>query len=416
MGIVNFKLPDVAEGIDAAEILEWKVAVGERISEHQPLVEVETDKAVVVVPCPTHGLVESLCFEAGERAPVGAVIARFEVPAGGDEETDKVEERELEMPDPPDVTPAKGVAAAEPSPAARADGRAPLASPATRKLARESGVDLAEVAGSGPNGRISRQDVETHAHAPTARATTLQPLSLEDRIVPLRGIRRSIAVRLSKAWQEVPHVIDYREVDATALLVARDRLRSRAASREQVGVAAALTITPILVKLTCQALAEHPYVNASIDMEAEEIRLHGAIHVGVATSTEEGLMVPVIHDAHEKTIVEIALEIAELASAARERRLKPDQLRGATFTVNNFGGLGIWLGTPIISPPQVANLGIGRLQERVVALGGEAVIRKILTLSVSGDHRVLDGSTLASFVSDVCELILEPTLLLGHGR
>ena len=224
-------------------------------------------------------------------------------------------------------------------------------------------------------------------------------------------MRRAIAQTLTRAWQEIPHIIDYREVDAGRLIEARDALRRRATERGQEELARALTPTPLIAAAAVRALADHPYVNASIDMEREEIALHRQVHLGVATATPDGLMVPVVADADRRSVGELALEIAALARAARERRLEPGQLRGATFTVNNFGGLGVWLGTPIIQPPQVANLGIGAIRDRVVPVGGEPRVRPVCALSVSGDHRVLDGDTLGAFVSRVVTLLEEPLLI-----
>ncbi|MBX5469384.1 MAG: 2-oxo acid dehydrogenase subunit E2 [Thermoleophilaceae bacterium] len=422
MSAYEFKLPDVGEGIDAAQLIEWKVAVGDPVKEDEPLAEVETDKAIVVLPCPADGVVAELRFEPGDEIPVGEVIAVIESAAGAEGAPPS------RPPERAPVPAGRGDGAASaPQPAAAATGaaapRRPLASPATRRRARELGVDLAAVAGSGPGGRILREDVEAAAGAGGARpapsassAASRTAPSGETRTIPLRGVRKTIAQRLTEAWQTIPHVIDYREVDAGALLEARDALRARAAARGDERLAKAITLTPLIVKITCRALAEHPYANASVDMERGEIALHGSYHIGIATSAPDGLMVPVVRDADGKTLTELALEIAALAEAARERRLAPEQLRGATFTVNNFGALGIWLGTPIINPPEVANLGIGRLERRPVARGDEVVIRPILPLSVSGDHRVLDGDTLAAFVSRMVELMEQPVLLLEEAR
>jgi pyruvate dehydrogenase E2 component (dihydrolipoamide acetyltransferase) len=177
-----------------------------------------------------------------------------------------------------------------------------------------------------------------------------------------------------------------------------------------------MTFTPLLVQIAVRALRHHPYVNGSIDLEREEITLHAACHIGIATATPEGLLVPVVHDAAAKSLTEVALEIADLTVTARAGRLTLDQQRGSTFTVNNYGGLGTWLGTPIVRPPEVANMGVGRVQERPVAVDGEVRVRPILPLAVSGDHRILDGHTLGAFVSEVVELIEDPVLLLADAR
>jgi len=436
-GEMEFRLPDVGEGIDAGEIVAWHVAEGDDVREDQPLADVQTDKAVVAIPCPTSGTVTRLGARVGESVAVGAVLAVF-APAGaktgeGAGEGPPVAEAPAAKGSPGPAEPARAAASADAmapvgaagngAPPASVPAPRPLASPAVRKLAREAGVALADVAGSGPGGRIVRADVEaagggTTAAQPAAAPTPALPASPagEDRVIALRGVRRSIARTLTHAWQTIPHVIDFREVDATQLVRARRALKERARRAGDERLAAALTITPLIVKIAVHALRRHPYVNASIDLEREEIVLRGAYNLGIATAAPDGLVVPVVHGAEAKTVAEIALEVADLSAAAREQRLAPEQLAGGTFTVNNYGGLGIWLGTPIIKPPEVANLGVGRLQDRPVAVDGEVVVRPIIALAVSGDHRILDGHTLGAFVSDVVELMEDPYLLLQDAR
>jgi pyruvate/2-oxoglutarate dehydrogenase complex dihydrolipoamide acyltransferase (E2) component len=386
---MEFRLPDVGEGIATAEIIAWQVAEGDHVREHDDLVEIQTDKATVVIPCPATGVVARLCAAAGDTIEVGAVLA---------------------------VIDANGAA-----PERRRDGL-PLAAPTTRRLARELGVALEDVAGSGPHGRILREDVEhaaagTRAPAPTApREPAPAPAAAAGEVVPLRGVRRTIAHTLTRAWQEVPRVIDYREVDATALLRARASLKQRALDRGDEALAQALTPTPLIVRAAVIAARDNPYVNASIDLEREQITLHGRYHVGIATAGPDGLTVPVVHDADQRSLAEIALEIVALARAARDRRLTPEQLAGPTFTVNNFGSLGTWLGTPIVRPPEVVNLGVGAIRDRVVAVEGAPVVRPTLVLSVAGDHRVLDGDTLAAFVNQVAALLEDPVLLFEDLR
>jgi pyruvate dehydrogenase E2 component (dihydrolipoamide acetyltransferase) len=386
---LEFSLPDVGEGIATAEILSWQVAVGDRVREHQDLVEIQTDKATVVIPCPADGVVARLCAAEGDTLDVGALLAVIEPGSDG--------------------------AAATTRPAAGP----PLAAPTTRRLARELGVALEEVAGSGPQGRILREDVERAAGAPAksepeAPAPTpirRAPAPAPGEVVPLRGVRRTIAHVLTKAWLEVPRIIDYREVEATALVRAHAGLRERALQRGDEDLARALTPTPLVVRAAVLAARDHPYVNASIDLEREEITLHRHYHVGIATAGPDGLTVPVLHDADRRSLAEIAREIAALAAAARERRLTPAQLAGPTLTVNNFGSLGTWLGTPIVRPPEVVNLGVGAIRDRVVAVDGAPVVRPTLVLSAAGDHRVLDGDTLGAFAAQVARLLEEPVLL-----
>lgn len=406
---VEFRLPDVGEGLGEAELLEWHVAPGDAVAEDQPLADVQTDKAVVVLPCPTTGRVLELRGEPGDTVAVGAVLAVF---AAGDGDGAGP------APGPaPDAAESAATPAATAPEAPSATAR-PLASPAVRRLARERGVDLRAVRGSGPGGRIVREDVEAGAEAadgPAAPAPA--PLPPEPgRTLPLRGLRRTIARSLSEAWRTVPHVIDFREVDVTAIAAARARLREHAERSGDPALARALTLTPLLVKIAAVALHRHPYVNASIDMDREEIALHPRAHVGIATATPDGLLVPVVHDAGAKSVAEIAVEAGDLGRLARERRATAAQLSGATFTVNNFGSLGIWLGTPIVKPPQVANLGFGRVDKRPVVVDDEVVVRPVMPLACSGDHRLLDGDVLAAFVSEVVALIEDPLLLLGDLR
>jgi len=327
---LEFKFPDIGEGTDSGELLEWHVAVGQEVREDDPLAEVETDKARVTIPCPTTGRVLELRAKVGDRLPVGEVMAVFE--------------------------PATSAASAtRPSAPAAPPPQAPLR--------------------------------PTPVHA--------------DQVVPLRGVRRTIARTMTEAWQTIPHIIDYREADATALLAWRDGLRERAGNER-------MTITPLLLRIAVEALRRHPYVNASIDLEREEITLHADYNIGIATATPDGLIVPVLHGADSKSVAELGNEIYELTTAARERRLHPEQLTGGTFTLNNYGSLGGWIGTPIIKPGEVATLGVGRVQERPVARDGQVIVKPIVALAVSGDHRVLDGHTLGAFVSDVVALIEDP--------
>jgi pyruvate dehydrogenase E2 component (dihydrolipoamide acetyltransferase) len=426
--MIEFRLPDVGEGIDAAEVIEWHVAAGAEVTEDQPLVDIQTDKAIVAIPCPTTGTVAELRAEVGETVPVGDVIAVF-APAG-----DGAAAAAEPAADEPAAATAPA-AAAEPAPAAAAAQPAPpsdaaaaprpLASPAVRKLAREAGIDLrALMPGSGPGGRIVREDLRAAGDdgpsrdgAP-ARAAAPAPARPRDadEVLPLKGARRAIARTLTEAWQTVPTVIDYREVDATALIAARKRLKAAALAAGDDALAGSLTVIPLLVKMCATALGRHPYVNGSIDLERDEIVLHAAVNVGIATAAPDGLIVPVVPDADRKSVHEIAREVAELSVAARERRVTREQLLGGTFTVNNYGALGIWLGTPIVVPPQVANFGVGRMEERAVVRDGEIVIRPIIPVACSGDHRLLDGDTLAAFVSDVVALMEDPALLLGELR
>jgi pyruvate dehydrogenase E2 component (dihydrolipoamide acetyltransferase) len=412
----------VGEGIASADIVEWRVAVGDHVREGQDLVEVQTDKAIVVIPCPATGVVTRLGAAAGESLAVGAVLAVFATQTAGQQTSSGAGASPALTDGPGAVTAGDGGSRRLAAPG----GTRPLAAPAVRRLARELGIDLADVSGSGPHGRIVREDLRPSPEASTSDRATGEPAApaaprpptgpVPGETVPLRGVRRAIARTLTRAWQEIPHMTDYREVDATRLMEARRLLGQRARERGDEALARALTPTALIARAAATALGEHPYVNASIDLEREEITLHGKINLGIATATPQGLVVPVVRDADTKSVTELAIEISELVRHAREGRLGPAQLAGGTFTVNNYGGLGIWLGTPIIRPPEVANLGVGAVRDQVVAVDGEPRVRPTLVLAVSGDHRVLDGHTLAAFVTRIVDFLEQPLLLLEGLR
>jgi pyruvate/2-oxoglutarate dehydrogenase complex dihydrolipoamide acyltransferase (E2) component len=329
------------------------------------------------------------------------------------------------VPAAPDPAGAATTRAAPPGPAAgRRNGR-PLATPATRRLARELGVNLAGVTGTGPGGRITDADVQAAAAPPTP-APPLEPAAATAALagprrgapggpgaerMPLRGLRRRTAETMTESWQAIPHITAFHEVDALALLDLRRRLSERA---ERSGVP--LTLTAFLVKAAALGLVEHPMINSSLDPEAGEIVLHRRRNVGVAVSTPDGLIVPVIRDADAKSLLAIAREVAELSQAARERRVDLAALRGGTFTVTNHGPLGGWFGTPIIRPGEVGILGIGRAQDRPVAVDGQLAVRPVLPLSFAADHRVVDGDLQIAFCLTVKGLLQDPVqLLLGEG-
>ena len=314
--------------------------------------------------------------------PVGALLAAFDVADSADKGGGSSA--------PPAAT---ATSAAGSAPTATAPGgtganaaigrrsRRVLASPATRKLAVSLGVDLASIAGTGPGGRVTREDVERAAQrqpsqpatapAVTAAQPAAQPVRQRaaDEEVPLRGIRRQVARTMTRSWTEIPHITEFREVDATQL-AAREALRRRAGEG-----APTLTFLPFLILACTAALKRHRILNASLDLERETIIYRGAINIGIAAATDDGLIVPVLHDADRLSLFEINQRVADLAEAARSRRLRPQQLDGATFTISNFGTYGTWLGTPIINPPQAAIAGFGRIEDRVVAVDGQPVVR-----------------------------------------
>ena len=406
---VEFRLPDVGEGTATAEILEWHVAPGDAVEEDQPMVDVQTDKAIVTIPCPVAGVVLRRMAEAGDTFDVGAVLIVFETTGTGTEGRAPAAVPE----------PAKGGRAAPPPDApAPAPGRA-LASPVVRRLAREIGIDLASVAGSGPGGRVVRSDLERPAASPPAAAgpAPVAPRSIEptaDVIEPLRGTRRVIARALTQSWQTIPHIIDFREVDVTGLVAARDALRAQAEARGDPELARVLTSFALLAKLAAVVARRHPAMRSSIDMERDEVTIYGSVDLSIPIAAPGGLVTPVVAQADRLPLHDVAREIARLSAAARDRKLTPAEMKGGTFTVNNYGALGSPLATTLIQPGQSSNLGFGRAEPKPVVRDGQIVARPMMGISCSGDHRVMDGAEIQAFVNELLGVIENPVLLLGE--
>jgi pyruvate dehydrogenase E2 component (dihydrolipoamide acetyltransferase) len=379
-----YRLPDVGEGLQEAEILAWRVAEGDRVRADDILAEVETDKSVVEIPAPHDGLVVRLGGAVGDVVPVGGVLAVLDV----DDE-----------PVAPVVPVDQPVAPSAPTPAGNGRVRA---SPATRRRATELGVALADVPATGPAGRVLLTDVERAAAGSRPQTGGDEEQTVE----PLRGVRRRIAQTMAQTLQ-IPAITEWRDIDATELLAVHARLRERLAAR---GVR--LTLLPIVLKGAAAALREHPRFNARIDVDGEEITYLHRVHLGVATATEDGLLVPVIHDVDRLSLVELAGELARLGEAARARSLAVGDSAGGTFTVTNFGSFGTIRGAPLIRPPEVAIAGIGRVHDAVVPIDGRAEIRPILPLVVSTDHRLNDGDHLAAFCETLAAYLADPALLL----
>lgn len=396
---LEFKLPDVGEGLTEGELLAWLVKEGEAVQEGQPLARVETDKAVVEIPAPRDGVVLKLLFSEGATIRVGEVFVILGEPG----ETVAPEAR-------PKVSVVGELEEAPPEPEAPAH-RAALATPVVRKLAKELGVDLAQVQGSGPEGRILESDVRQAAAqpAPAPPVHKVRKYDLYGYIehVPFRGLRRTIARNVSRSWQATVPVAAMDEADITELHEIQERERAVAQDR---GVH--LTLLPFIIRAVVGALKEHPYLNATLDEEAEEVILKKYYNIGIATDTPEGLMVPVIKNAGDKSILELAAEIQTLAAKARDRTIDLADFRGGTFTVTNYGAVGGLLGTPVINYPEVAILGVGRRQALPRLYQDTIQIRQILPLSLTFDHRVLDGAQAARFLRRVIAYLEDPALIL----
>lgn len=482
----EFKLPDVGEGVAEGEIVSWLVETGDPVEEDQPVAEVETDKAVVDVPSPVNGAVAELRAEEGEIVPVGDVIIVFNVEG---EEQQQKNDTESEDGDPTDT------AETDTDTSSRV-----FAAPSARRLARELGVDISAVDGSGPGGRISGSDVRAHAEgsdpkpanntAETSEATdaervtedasdttisrsipssaadreqtlaapatrklaeeheidintvptdeehdgqpfvtpeqvrsfaetqqaaqqadaramqTAGPSEREERI-PYRGIRRTIGKQMERSKYTAPHVTHHDEVDVTELVETRSDLKQVA---EEQGVS--LTYMPFVMKAVVAGLKEFPYLNSSLDESSDEIILKNYYNIGVGVATDAGLMVPVVDDVDRKGLLQIASEMNERVLKARERSITREEMQGGTFTITNFGAVGGEYATPIINHPETAILGLGEIKEKPRVVEGEVVPRKVMTLSLSIDHRVIDGAIAGQFANTVKRYLNNPSLLL----
>lgn len=424
-----FDLPDLGEGLEDAEIVQWKVSEGDVVELNQPLVDVNTAKALVEIPSPFAGRILKLHGGEGDVVNVGAPLVTFDVEDGAGEAAPK------EAPKREAVLVGYGVdqegatkrrrrlrpPGERKAPAARQteapDGPATTrtaATPPVRRLARERGVDLDALTGTGPGGRITRDDVlaaasgrpepaapagaGAHGGAPATTAGAPEP-GTEER-VPVRGVRRLVAQKMARSWAEIPHVTTMHDADATYV----DALRRELTEESATKVSALAVIVRALVEV-CRA---HPLLNASWDGDAEEIVLRGSCHVGIASDTERGLVVPVVRDANRKGIATLAREIADVVAATRDGKATPDQLTGSSITVTNYGTFGSRAGTPIINHPEAAILGLGAIRPQPVVVDGRVEPRPTVTLALSFDHRVLDGADADRAMQDLVRLLESP--------
>jgi len=394
----TFKLPDIGEGVAEAEITRWLVAVGDTVVEDQPLVEVLTDKATVEIPSPKAGVIARLGGVEGAIVPVGNMLVEIEV-AGGAAAAPAAAPAHIA---PAAVASAPQAAVATAAPPARME-----AVPAARQLAKERGLDLGAITGTGPNGRITLADVkavlEAGEGAPGPRTTVPGGDGVEER-VPLRGMRRKIAEHMTLASRTVPHYTFVAEVDMSAVVAHRKAALARAGGVK-------LTYVAYVVAALLPALRKYPLLNASLDEAAGEIVLKKHYDIGVATATEDGLMVPVIHGADRLGLFALAQEIDRLATGARDKKLAISELTGGTFTVTTTGAKGGLLATPIVHHPQVAILGVHAIVPRAVVRDGQIVARDMTNLSLSLDHRVIDGQVGADFLYDVIVNLEHPETL-----
>ena len=410
MSIFKFELPDVGEGIAEAEIIEWLVSVGDVVRVDQVIAVIETDKSQIEMPTPVAGTISSLNGKPGDVLKVGSVLV-------------EISSESVALPPTPSsghgtnpVTPAAHVGSSSATStgslaSANSVGRA-LASPSTRKLAASLGVDLEQVIATGPGGRATDDDVRKAASHPSLAVNPTQAGSDKTervvtagvKVVPLTGLRRSIAASMTNALT-IPHILEFKEIDATALLELRDSIIA------ETGVK--ISVTPILMKACIVALREHPTLNARYDAQANEVSQYESVHLGIATATDDGLIVPVVHNSQTMNISELSSELDRLADLARTRTATTEQLTGGTFSITNFGSFGTWLGTPVIRPPEVAIAGFGRIADRVIAIDGQAVVRKVLPIVIAVDHRINDGAHLGAFTNTLAQLLASTQQLVG---
>jgi pyruvate dehydrogenase E2 component (dihydrolipoamide acetyltransferase) len=400
----EFKLPDLGEGIAEAEIRKWLVKKGDPVAEHQPVVEVETDKAIVEIPSPRKGFVYEILKAEGEFAAVGEAL--LSISDGG--ETAEIQEKKEAREEDNQRRRSVSVVGELPEEIEEEaeELETILATPAVRALAREKGASLGGIRGTGPRGSITREDLlkslEKKGEKPAEK--TDEYGSVER--IPIRGVRRTIARHLLKSHQMTVCVTGMEEVDVTELWKVRKREDGESTRR---GVH--LTYFPFIIKAVQHALMEHPMLNASVDEEEETIIQKKYYNIGFAVDTPDGLIVPVIRNVEKKSIIELAGELQDLADRARQRTVTLQELRGSTFTITNYGQFGGGFSTPIINYPDVAILGCGRIADRPWVVDGEIAVRKILPLSLTFDHRVTDGGDATRFLSRVTGYLEDPALL-----
>ncbi|MGW3622693.1 dihydrolipoamide acetyltransferase family protein [Streptomyces sp. NPDC000880] len=461
--VLEFKLPDLGEGLTEAEIVRWLVSVGDVVAIDQPVVEVETAKAMVEVPCPYGGVVTARFGEEGAELPVGAPLLTVAVGAvesgatgsagslgssGSSNESSgnvlvgygtgapAARRRRIRPAAPaadvPAVVPAPAPAAgpsqtaAAPAEAGEPESRAvravaventarggpvPVISPLVRRLAREHGLDLRKLTGSGPDGLILRVDVESAmraAEAPAApeHVVAAAPASAASRgeRIPLRGVRGVVADKLSRSRREIPDATCWVDADATELMAARASMNAAGGPK--------ISLLALLARICTAALSRHPELNSTVDMEAREIVRLPEVHLGFAAQTERGLVVPVVRDAHRRSAESLSAEFGRLTEAARQGTLTPADLTGGTFTLNNYGVFGVDGSTPIINHPEAAMLGVGRIVPKPWVHHGELAVRQVVQLSLTFDHRVCDGGAAGGFLRYVADCVEHPAVLL----
>jgi pyruvate dehydrogenase E2 component (dihydrolipoamide acetyltransferase) len=419
MATFEFKLPDLGEGVVEGEIVGWLVKPGDVVKEDQGLVELMTDKATVTVPSPVAGTVLKTYGNVGEMAKVHAPLVDFELAGTAPKQADGHAREEAPGQEPPKTQPAT-----PPVPAAAARAATPaqkvLATPVTRRMAREHHIDLGMISGSGPQGRVLKTDVEAFLASGGARGNAAEssarpvqswvPLasSAVDQRVPLRGLRKKIAEKMVRSKFTAPHYAFVEEVDVSSLVRLREDINAQLRPR---GVK--LSFLPFFVKAVTTAFRKFPQVNANMDEATQELIIRGEMNIGIATMTDQGLTVPVIKQADRRGLLNLAEEINRLATAARDQKLKLEELSGGTFTITSLGQTGGLFATPIINHPEVAIMGVHRMRKRPLVLENDQIaVRPVMNFSFCFDHRVIDGATGADFAYEVLKYVEHPELFM----
>ena len=408
----EFRLPDIGEGVVEGEIVKWLIQPGDTVEVDQPMVEIMTDKATVVIPSPHKGHIQETRGAEGDFAQVGQVLVVMAIEDGatGDASGPLVPANREESV----VAPAIGqeVPLAAPLPSPRPSGRV-LAAPATRKLARELGLDLEQIKGTGPAGRVTAEDVRARAAVPVrpvvAPAAPTSPEAVgDDQIIPVRGVRRRIWEAMSRSAFTAPHFTFVEECDVSKLIEYRQRLNQHIPDEDPK-----LTFLPFIVKAVCRALDDFPSLNGQVNDEEQAFIQREAKHIGIAVAADKGLTVPVLRHADRCSLRELGAKIRKLSQSVRDGKIAPSDLGGSTFTITSLGREGGLLATPILNYPEVGILGVHRLQKRpVVWENDEVVVRSFINLSLSCDHRLIDGHVAAQFTYRVIELLSEPDRLI----
>ncbi|RDE09018.1 dihydrolipoamide acetyltransferase family protein [Pelagibacterium lacus] len=394
-----FRLPDIGEGVAEAEITAWHVKEGDRVEEDQTLVDVMTDKATIDMTSPVAGRVVKIHGAEGDKAPVGSVLVELEIEG---EDGEAAEARAPEPTPPPAPEP--------PAEASEAASERPvLAAPATRRRAQDLGIDLAEVGGTGPEGRITDADLDAHLKASGPAPVARERHGTKE--IRLVGLRRRIAERMELSARTIPHFSYVEDCDMTAL----EGLRREINAARQ-GAQPKLTLLPFFMRGLAQLLPDFPHINAHFDGEAGVLRQHEAIHIGIATQTAEGLMVPVVRHVEALDIWDCAREMSRVTNAAREGRAVREELSGSTITLTSLGALGGVAATPIINHPEVAIIGPNKLMGRPVVVNNQMTVRTMMNLSASFDHRIVDGYDAARFIQRLKRLLENPALIFMEKR